>query len=199
MSGMLGKEARMSSNALDLAGSMLIAMPGMTDPRFAQSLVYLCDYSDKGAMGLIVNKPAPDMSFSELLEQLEIKPAVPTNDVEVYFGGPVETGRGFVLHSAEYTSDLRTLKVRNGMSLTPTLDILEDIAAGKGPRDVMMMLGYAGWGPGQLEGELAQNGWLTCDGSAELVFHTSAKLKWARALKGLGIDPAMLSAEAGSA
>ncbi len=185
--------------ALDLAGSMLIAMPGMTDPRFAQSLVYLCDYSSKGAMGLIVNKPAHDMSFDDLLEQLEIVPKAPTDGIKVYFGGPVETGRGFVLHSNDYASDLRTLPVRNGLALTPTLDVLEDIAAGKGPHAVMMMLGYAGWGPGQLESELAQNGWLTCDGDPELVFDANAPAKWARALQGLGIDPALLSAEAGSA
>ena len=189
----------MTATSLDLTGSMLIAMPGMADPRFAQSLVYLCDHSSKGAMGLIVNKPAHDMSFAELLEQLEIDATVPTDAVKVYFGGPVETGRGFVLHSSEYKSDLRTLRVRNGLALTPTLDVLEDIAAGQGPNRVMMMLGYAGWGPGQLEGELAQNGWLTCDGDAELVFETAAADKWNRALKQLGIDPAMLSAEAGSA
>lgn len=189
----------MSTDTLDLAGSMLIAMPGMSDPRFAQSLVYMCDHSSKGAMGLIVNKPAHDMTFDELLEQLDIVPKVPTNDIKVYFGGPVETGRGFVLHTVDYTSDLRTLPVGNGLALTPTLDVLEDIAAGKGPRAVMMMLGYAGWGPGQLEGEIAQNGWLTCDGDPDLVFQTDSPAKWADALKGLGIDPAMLSAAAGSA
>ncbi|MEP4196661.1 MAG: YqgE/AlgH family protein [Aliishimia sp.] len=189
----------MPSDSLDLAGSMLIAMPGMSDPRFANALIYLCDYSSKGAMGLIVNKPAHDMTFAELLEQLEIEPTVPMDDIDVFFGGPVETGRGFVLHSSEYVSDLRTLKVRNGMALTPTLDVLEAIASGEGPREAMMMLGYAGWGPGQLEGEIARNGWLTCDGSKDLVFRTGATKKWTRALKGLGIDPAMLSAEAGSA
>lgn len=187
------------TDTLDLAGSMLIAMPGMTDPRFTQSLVYLCDHSSKGAMGLIVNKPAHDMSFGDLLEQLEIVPKVPIDGIKVYFGGPVETGRGFVLHTSDYASDLRTLPVRNGLALTPTLDVLEDIAAGKGPRAVMMMLGYAGWGPGQLEAELSQNGWLTCDGDPDLVFDAYSPSKWARALQGLGIDPALLSAEAGSA
>ncbi len=189
----------MTSETLDLAGSMLIAMPGMTDPRFAQSLVYMCDHSSKGAMGLIVNKPAHDMSFADLLEQLDIVPKVPTDGVLVHLGGPVETGRGFVLHTSDYTSDLRTLKVRNGMALTPTLDVLEDIAVGNGPREALMMLGYAGWGPGQLEGEIAQNGWLTCDGRQELVFHTEATAKWSAAIKGLGIDPALLSGAAGTA
>lgn len=189
----------MTPDTLDLAGSMLIAMPGMADPRFAQSLVYICDYSSKGAMGLIVNKPAHDMTFADLLEQLDIIPTAPTRHVNVFFGGPVETGRGFVLHSADYTSDLRTLPVGNGMALTPTRDVLEDIAAGTGPDDVLMMLGYAGWGPGQLEGEIAQNGWLTCDGDRDLVFSDDSPGKWAQALKRLGIDPALLSAEAGSA
>lgn len=189
----------MSKDPLDLTGSILIAMPGMSDLRFAQSIVYVCDHSEKGAMGLIVNKPAADMSFSELLEQLEIKPDASVTDIGVYFGGPVETGRGFVLHSPDYTSDLRTLNVGEGIALTPTMDVLEDIAAGNGPEQVMMMLGYSGWGPGQLENELSQNGWLTVDGTADLVFLAEDSKKWAAALEVLGIDPALLSAEAGSA
>lgn len=189
----------MTDETLDLTGSMLIAMPGMADMRFTQSVVYLCDYSAKGAMGLIVNKPAADMNFADLLEQLDIKPTVEVDKVRVYFGGPVETGRGFVLHSTEYESDLRTLRVQEGIALTPTLDVLEDIAAGRGPKKVMMMLGYAGWGPGQLESELAHNGWLTCAGSAELIFETPDSKKWSSSLESIGIDPALLSAEAGSA
>lgn len=189
----------LTPDTLDLAGSMLIAMPGMRDPRFAHALVYMCDHSSKGAMGLIVNKPARDMRFDDLLEQLDIVPKVPTHGIEVHIGGPVETGRGFVLHSADYASDLRSLRVGNGLALTPTLDVLEDIAAGKGPRAVMMMLGYAGWGPGQLEAEIAANGWLTCDGDPDLVLRGDPARKWELALRGLGIDPALLSAEAGSA
>lgn len=189
----------MDDDDLDLTGSILIAMPGMADMRFAQSVVYLCDHSQKGAMGLIVNKPAIDMSFSELLEQLDIESETAVDSVGVYFGGPVETGRGFVLHSPDYESDLRTLRVKDGIALTPTLDVLEDIAAGRGPSRVMMMLGYAGWGPGQLEAEIARNGWLTVEGSEDIVFGTPDTRKWAAALEMLGIDPAVLSAEAGSA
>lgn len=189
----------MTEAPLDLTGSMLIAMPGMADPRFSQSVIYLCDHSDKGAMGLIVNKPAADMSFADLLEQLEITPQVKVDSVRVYFGGPVETGRGFVLHSTEYASDLRTLQVQEEVALTPTLDVLEDIAAGRGPKRVMMMLGYAGWGPGQLEAELAHNGWLTCEGAADLIFDAPDRKKWSAALESMGIDPALLSADAGSA
>ena len=189
----------MVEQQLDLTGEFLIAMPGMMDLRFQQSLVYLCEHSDKGAMGLIVNKPAADISFDELLEQLEIKSTVETGSVDVYFGGPVETGRGFVLHTGDYASDLRTMQVAENIALTPTLDVLEDIATGKGPKQAMMMLGYAGWGPGQLEGELAQNGWLTTPGSAELIFAVPSGDKWAKALDRLGIDPALLSGAAGSA
>lgn len=189
----------MNDNDLDLTGSMLIAMPGMTDMRFAQAVVYLCDHSSKGAMGLIVNKPAIDMSFADLLEQLDIEVKTPLDGVKVYFGGPVETGRGFVLHSPDYQSDLRTLQVHAEIALTPTLDVLEDIAAGRGPSQVMMMLGYAGWGPGQLEAEIARNGWLTVDGSEDLIFGTPDRRKWAAALERLGIDPAVLSPESGSA
>lgn len=188
-----------SDAPLDLTGSMLIAMPGMNDIRFSQSLVYLCDHSDKGAMGLILNKPAADMEFAELLEQLDIPAEKQSSDVQVYFGGPVETGRGFVLHSTEYQSDLRTLTVQEGVALTPTLDVLEDIGAGRGPNRAMMMLGYAGWGPGQLEGEIAANGWLTCESSIDLVFDVPAEQKWAGALDKLGINPALLSGSAGTA
>lgn len=189
----------MSDVPLDLTGSILIAMPGMADTRFSQAVIYLCDHSEKGAMGLIVNKPAADMEFADLLEQLDITPEAEVDAVGVYFGGPVETGRGFVLHSTDYVSDLRTLRVQEDIALTPTLDVLEDIAAGKGPQRVMMMLGYSGWGPGQLEGELAQNGWLTCKGQEDLIFDVPAGAKWSRALQRMGIDPALLSAATGSA
>ncbi|MFK7878104.1 MAG: YqgE/AlgH family protein [Paracoccaceae bacterium] len=189
----------MENDDLDLKGSLLIAMPGMTDVRFAQAVVYLCDYSDKGAMGLIVNKPAADLQFTELLDQLDIEPTAAVDQVPVHFGGPVETGRGFVLHSSDYTSDLRTLDVRNDVALTPTLDVLEDVAAGRGPAQIMMVLGYAGWGPGQLENEIASNGWLTCSAGADFVFDVSPDAKWNRALQLLGIDPALLSADAGTA
>lgn len=189
----------MPDSLTDLTGHLLIAMPGMGDPRFFSSLVYMCDHSDKGAMGLIVNKPVTDLKFSELLEQLEVDVSVEVDETPVYFGGPVETGRGFVLHSADYESDLRTMPVQHGIALTPTLDILEDIARGAGPKQARMVLGYAGWGPGQLEGEIAQNGWLTCPGDAALVFDTPDAEKWTAALALLGVDPRGLSGTAGRA
>jgi putative transcriptional regulator len=184
---------------LSLSGVFLIAMPSLGDTRFQNSVVYLCEHSKKGAMGLIVNKPSGDVKFVQLLEQLEIKPKVKLPHIPVYFGGPVETGRGFVLHSGDYKSDLRTLQVEPNVALTPTLDVLEDIAAGQGPRDVMMMLGYSGWGPGQLEREIAENSWLTVKADPKLLFHVSAPRKWAEAVRLLGVDPALLSACGGRA
>ncbi|MFV0513839.1 MAG: YqgE/AlgH family protein [Jhaorihella sp.] len=189
---------------MELTGKLLIAMPGMGDPRFEHSVVYLCSHGDDGAMGLIVNKPAPDVSLADLLAQLEIT-AGPEADppagtgIAVHFGGPVEGARGFVLHSSDYTSNLHSMQVSPGFSMTATLDILEDIAAGRGPERALMMLGYAGWGPGQLEGEIAMNGWLTAEAAAGLVFDLPDDAKWGAALKTLGVDPLSLSASAGHA
>lgn len=185
---------------MDLSGKLLIAMPGMGDPRFDRSVIYLCAHSPEGAMGLIVNKPASDLSFGDLLDQLEIPRGEAGQDIRVHFGGPVEHGRGFVLHSADYTSETdSTLQVDDRFGLTATLDILKDMARGTGPAQSLLALGYAGWGPGQLETEIAQNGWLTSDGEAGIVFDPDDSGKWGRALKHLGIDPLTLSAAAGRA
>lgn len=184
---------------LNLTGKLLIAMPGMADPRFEHSVVYLCQHDDKGAMGLIVNKPAADLKLRDLLDQLEISVEPGFPDGPVLFGGPVETGRGFVLHSTDYESNLQTLCVPDGLHMTATIDVLEDIGMGRGPVRALMLLGYAGWGPGQLEQELSMNGWLTCDASADLVFSEDHDDKWIAALKTLGVDPLTLSASAGHA
>ncbi len=184
---------------MDLSGKILIAMPGMGDPRFDKSVIFLCAHSDDGAMGLIVNKPAPEVRFSSLLQQLKIAPSETSADIRVHFGGPVEHGRGFVLHSGDYATDGSTLKVDDRFGMTATLDILEDIARGTGPAASMLALGYSGWGPGQLEDEIKENGWLTGDASPDLVFSAENATKWERALKGLGIDPLLLSAAAGRA
>jgi putative transcriptional regulator len=184
---------------LDLTGKLLIAMPEMGDPRFMHSVVLMCSHSAEGAMGLIVNKPAGDLQLGALLEQLELARDGVAVDRPVHFGGPVEGGRGFVLHSADYGSDIQTLAVTDEIGMTATLDVLEEIAAGRGPDRALMLLGYAGWGPGQLEDELAQNGWLTADASAALVFDEPDQLKWSAALKTLGIEPVMLSGAAGRA
>jgi len=185
---------------LDLTGKLLIAMPGMGDPRFEHSVVFLCNHTGDGAMGLIINKPTPDVSLSNLLEQLNITADPPERGhIPVYFGGPVERVRGFVLHSPEYDSPLHSMKVGDAFAMTATLDILEDIALGQGPDKALMTLGYAGWGPEQLEGEIAMNGWLTADADADLVFGVEDKMKWSAALKSLGVDPLNLSASAGRA
>lgn len=187
------------NGATNLTGQLLIAMPDMGDPRFDRSVIYMCAHSDDGAMGLIVNKPTPDVRFSDLLEQLSIPEGDEASKIRVHYGGPVETGRGFVLHSGDYKSGAGTMEVTDRVGMTATLDILEDIASGSGPERSMLGLGYAGWGAGQLEGEIARNGWLVCDATDDILFGRAAEHKWTAALKVLGIDPLMLSASGGSA
>lgn len=182
-----------------LDGKLLIAMPSMGDPRFEKTVIYICAHSDDGAMGLIVNKPAKDLKFDDLLEQLKIKSDRSIEGVDVFYGGPVEYGRGFVLHSQDYDTKDSTLSVNDEFGMTATLDILKDISNGEGPDACLLALGYAGWGPGQLEGEIRANGWLTCDADQNLVFSKDPKGKWLAALETLGIDPRMLSAAGGSA
>lgn len=188
-----------ATGATDLTGKILIAMPGMGDARFEHAVVYLCAHSDEGAMGLIINKPSDDVTMAALLEQLSIESGPELELLHVHFGGPVETGRGFVLHSPDYMSGLTTLQVADGFHMTGTLDVLETIARGDGPAQWMAMLGYAGWGAGQLETELAQNGWLVCDASPELVFDIADASKWEAALNSMGVPAHQLSAEGGTA
>lgn len=182
----------------NLTGHLLIAMPGMGDPRFDRSVVFLCDHSEGGAMGLILNKPLPEVSFAEMIGQLGIEAVAPPR-VPILYGGPVETGRGFVLHSGDYGEAEGTLRVPGGYGMTATLDVLEDLAHGEGPARAVMALGYAGWAPGQLEGEIQQNGWLTCEADEEILFGPDMAGKWEAALGKLGVSPLMLSAEAGRA
>ena len=184
---------------MDLAGKLLIAMPGMGDPRFQRSVILICAHSDEGTMGLIINKPASELSFSGLLDHLGIKTAGGGRDIRVRFGGPVERGRGFVLHSDDWAGGDASLQVPGGLRMTATIDILEALASGKGPEQALLALGYSGWGGGQLEGELLRNDWLICDPGAELVFSDEDTAKWAGALRLLGIDPVTLSAKAGRA
>lgn len=176
-----------------LDGQVLIAMPGMRDPRFHKTLVYLCAHSADGAMGLIVNKPAETLTLSDLFERLDIAHDPQVGGETVRFGGPVETGRGFVLHSADYHAPAATLKVDEETSMTATLEILHLMATGDGPRDQMVALGYAGWAAGQLEGELQANGWLLCPPDHDLLFGNENDTKWDRAMAKLGIDPRLLS------
>jgi putative transcriptional regulator len=182
-----------------LHGQLLIAMPGMGDPRFDRSVIFLCAHSPEGAMGLIVNKPAPDLSFADLLGQLKISPSADLSRARVHLGGPVENGRGFVLHSAEYMVEESSLSVSPDFAMTATVDILQDMARGGGPARSLLALGYAGWGPGQLEGEIQANGWLTAAADSELVFGLRDSEKWSAALRSISIDPRLLSAEGGRA
>lgn len=190
---------RMSETAETLTGKLLIAMPGMGDPRFEHGVVYLCSHGEDGAMGLIVNKPAGDLSLTGLLEKLEIRVSDRTAPGRIHFGGPVETGRGFVLHSMDYDLNDSTLDVDGRLGMTATLDILSDIADGRGPEKKIVALGYAGWGPGQLEGEIAGNGWLTVDADPDIVFGPDDGSKWTAALAALGVDALLLSSEGGRA
>lgn len=184
---------------MDLSGKLLIAMPGMGDPRFDRSVIFVCAHSGDGAMGLIVNKPAADLTFDALLKQLGITKTERARPIRVHFGGPVEHARGFVLHSADYGGEGTTLKVDEHFGMTATIDILEAIAHGVGPNASLLALGYAGWGPGQLEDEIGRNGWLTCEAEPDLVFSERNDRKWQLALKTLGVDPLTLSAAAGRA
>jgi putative transcriptional regulator len=189
-----------------LDGQMLIAMPAMNDERFARAVIYVCAHSTEGAMGIIVNHPAQNIKFPDLLVQLEVIPAADriqlpgrAEDVKVLKGGPVETGRGFVLHSSDFFIENSTLPIDEGICLTATLDILKAIARGNGPSSAILALGYAGWAPGQLEQEIQQNGWLHCSADPDLIFGQDTDTKYERALRKIGIDPGMLSSDAGHA
>jgi putative transcriptional regulator len=202
--GKSGKNRGRGRGYLD--GQMLIAMPAMLDDPFARSLIYVCAHSSEGAMGIVVNHPAPNINFSDLLVKLDVIPAadviqLPSRAgvVKVMRGGPVETERGFVLHSADFSVENSTLPIDDGICLTATLDILKAIARGDGPASAILALGYAGWAPGQLESEIQGNGWLHCAPDSELIFGTDFGGKYGKALKKLGVDVGMLSSEAGHA
>jgi putative transcriptional regulator len=189
-----------------LDGQLLIAMPIMLDPRFERSVIYLCAHSPEGAMGIMVNRPAGSIDFPELLVQLDIiekadQIKLPENveTMKVMKGGPVETGRGFVLHSSDFFIEDATLRIDDGICLTATVDILKAIAKGAGPKHAILALGYALWEAGQLETEIQDNSWLHCDADSDLVFSGDVEEKYLRALRKIGIDPGMLSNEAGHA
>ena len=181
-----------------MTGQLLVAMPQMRDARFTRTVIYLCAHTSDGAMGLILNRLVGALSFPDLLSQLGIDSVQNAEHIRIRSGGPVETGRGFVLHSSDYAEDA-TLKVGSDIGLTATLDILRDIAAGNGPRRSVLALGYAGWGAGQLENEIQANGWLHCAADPDLIFGPDVETKYERAMRKIGIDPAMLSSESGHA
>ena len=204
LDGLPEKDGSTATTYLD--GQLLIAMPVMEDERFARSVIYVCAHSAEGAMGIIVNRPAGSIDFPQLLRQLDIvdetAPIELSDDgetVKILRGGPVETSRGFVLHSSDYSIKDATLPIDGGICLTATLDILKAIAQGTGPRQAILALGYAGWAPGQLESEIQHNGWLHCPADPDLIFGGDTDEKYQRALKKIGIDLGMLSNSAGHA
>ena len=182
-----------------LEGKLLVAMPGMGDPRFEKSVIFMCAHSEDGAMGLIVNKPANDLNFTDLLEQLDIPVGPEGKSIEVHIGGPVEHGRGFVLHTSDYRLEEGTMRVSDDFAMTATLEILQDLAEGNGPDESLLVLGYAGWGPGQLESEFRAHGWVSCEADGEIVFALKDADKWSAALQSIGIDPMLLSGAGGRA
>src|ERR687897_1418564 len=195
-------EAKAGPGYLD--GQLLVAMPGMGDERFSRTVIYICAHSPEGAMGIVVNKPAADLSMPDLLVQLDIIPETDlirlprrVGRMQVLMGGPVETSRCFVLHSPDFYIDQSTLPIDEGVCLTATVDILRAIAKGEGPMEAVLALGYAGWSEGQLESEIQDNGWLHCPADPGLIFDPSLDLKYDIALRKIGINPAMLSSEAG--
>jgi putative transcriptional regulator len=196
--GSTGESIRQAPKGF-LEGKLLIAMPGMPDPRFERSVVFMCVHSENGAMGLIVNKPFAGLGFGELMKKLEIQVTPGNSESPVLFGGPVETEKGFVLHSGDYTNADATLSVTDAVSLTATRDVLCAIGDGSGPRNWLFALGYAGWGAGQLEDEIAANGWVHCEADRNLLFEVAHESRWRASLAKLGIDLSGLSAEAGRA
>jgi putative transcriptional regulator len=181
-----------------LAGQLLVAMPQMLDERFAKSVIYMCAHTEDGAMGLVLNKVLDNIDFPDLLEQLDLITPPRGGDIRVHFGGPVESGRGFVLHSADYIQE-GTMVIDESIAMTATTDILRDISEGGGPRNSLLALGYSGWGPGQLDSELQANGWLSVSADDTLIFGTDPRLTWQGALAKMGIDVSMLSGDAGHA
>lgn len=182
-----------------LIGQMLIATPAIGDERFERSVIVVCAHSDDHAMGIVVNKPMGEIRLGDLLDQLGIESTIELPDRQVLAGGPVDKERGFVLHSDDYHSDDSTVGIRDGLGLTATKEVLEAIASETAPQQSTLALGYAGWGPGQLEEELRASAWLTCEASEALVFGEDLETKWESALRSIGVNPAMLSSMTGMA
>lgn len=188
----------MMTESPSLEGQLLLAMPGIGDPRFERAVILMCQHNAEGAMGLVINKPLQKLSVADLLAQLEVDAGEELEDVIVHAGGPVEPSRGFVVHSTDYEQP-STLQVTESIALTATIEILRDIAEGRGPARALVALGYAGWAPGQLDRELTKHGWLSAPATDALIFETPLEKKWTRAMTSIGIDVRMLSGEAGHA
>ncbi len=181
-----------------LTGQFLLAMPHMQDPRYEKAVIYICGHDSNGAMGLVVNKHLGDLTLKGLLEYLNLPQESIRRDLPIYFGGPVDTGRGFVLHSDDFTH-AGTVPLGNHIALTATVDVLQAIAEGGGPKDCLLAMGYVGWGPGQLDSELHSNRWLQIEADPEILFHSAIEKKWNEAIAKLGVTPESLSDELGQA
>ncbi len=191
-------DANADRDETSLAGQVLIAMPGLPDPEFERAVIYMCAHSGEGAMGIVVNRPLAAPKFADLLVQLEVDPRPPARAIALCKGGPVDYSRGFVLHTSDWTGD-GSLKVDGQVALTASLDILKALARGGGPKEGILALGYANWGPGQLDDEIRQNAWLNADPDLELLFDADHESKWSRALGKLRINPGLLSSTSGRA
>ena len=187
-------------NSLSLAGMLLVATPMLGGTLFGQSLIYLCSHTpDGGAMGLVINKRLPRPDFDDLLEQLQIEPVPPMRRIGLCAGGPVEEGHGLVLHSADWSGQ-DSMRITDNVALTSSMDVLQDIASGGGPRDALLAMGHAGWSAGQLEQEILQHdAWLVVPATRELIFGMDHTVKWRRALASINIDPARMSGQTGHA
>jgi putative transcriptional regulator len=183
---------------MSLAGQVLIAMPAMADPRFSQTVIYVCAHTSDGAMGIVINHPLSAPSFEDLLRQLKVDPVPPARQIRLCNGGPIDNARGFVLHTIDWT-DTASLRVDDTLALTASLDILKAIANGGGPRQSLLALGYAGWGPGQLDEEMQNNVWLSAPADLDVIFDGDHNTKWQRALAKLHVDPLLLSSTSGRA
>jgi putative transcriptional regulator len=193
-----GRKFQLGIDDYSFTGKLLVAMPYMSDPRFSHAVIFVCGHDEKGTMGIIINKPLPTVSFHDLMEQLGLTPSTNMEKINIHYGGPVEIGRGFVLHTDDYVSD-STVIVDNGFALTATLDILRALASDRGPQKAILALGYVGWGAGQLEREIQENGWISIEPTPEIVFSPDLENKWVAALASIGVNPAILSLESGHA
>jgi putative transcriptional regulator len=195
----MGSQADAANQAeMSLAGQVLIAMPAMADPRFSQTVIYVCAHTSDGAMGIVINHPLSTPSFEDLLRQLKVDPIPPARQIRLCNGGPIDNARGFVLHTIDWT-DTASLRVDDTLALTASLDILKAIANGGGPRQSLLALGYAGWGPGQLDLEMQNNVWLSAPADLDVIFDGDHDTKWQRALAKLHVDPLLLSSTSGRA
>ena len=183
---------------MNLTGKLIISMPSQQDERFYKTVIYMCAHSSEGAMGIIINKKIDYDLYPDLLEQLGIDKPLGNKKLYIRYGGPVETGRGFVLHSDEVIQK-ETLSIEKGVALTSTSEFFEDLSKGKGPKNSILALGYAGWSPGQIEKEILANSWMTLSTDSNFIFDEEVNNKWSNAFNLLGVDPSKLSNHSGTA